>query len=520
MNNRRAIVTAISIGLLTASTVAEGSSAAATPHHRASAMADPAAPNDSSLPGPPLELRLEGRVGAATIHWSPPADGGGSPLAGYLVSASDSEARCSTTELRCDLVGLPTDGQEVLISVSAVNDAGLGQAATTTARGTRVELTVVPDDLVYGGAARASGSVAPSSGVLPTGMVVVLDEKAAWESSWRALSDVTVDASFRFQHLSTPLATEVVRARVDGGPGRLGGSATSSLITVRRGLTLSANHSRIHLGSRLTFAGRLASPHPNARIALQTYSRGRWIHVQYTRTDAASRFSTVSTVMVSGSTSWRVVAARTTALAAGVSPVVRVSVTASLNSVVGRVSRVDVQYSWRPGCPVHYTRLRSITFNYWNLGGGFERGTLIVDQGSVSHIRSAFHAAFVARFPIHSVIPIERYYKGGTRSGVAADIASMSADNTSGFNCRAVVGHPGRRSSHSWGSSIDVNPRENPYVTGGRIYPAGSAAYVNRTNRRPGMLYRSSALVVSLRNNGWTWWGGKRDFHHISRSGF
>jgi hypothetical protein len=39
----------------------------------------------------------------------------------------------------------------------------------------------------------------------------------------------------------------------------------------------------------------------------------------------------------------------------------------------------------------------------------------------------------------------------------------MEANNTSAFNCRQVVGNPYKLSPHSYGTSIDVNPVQNPY---------------------------------------------------------
>ena len=43
------------------------------------------------------------------------------------------------------------------------------------------------------------------------------------------------------------------------------------------------------------------------------------------------------------------------------------------------------------------------------------------------------------------------------------DPKQMTANNTSGFNCRKVVGNPYAQSPHSYGIAIDVNTVQNPY---------------------------------------------------------
>ena len=47
----------------------------------------------------------------------------------------------------------------------------------------------------------------------------------------------------------------------------------------------------------------------------------------------------------------------------------------------------------------------------------------------------------------------------------------MASGNTSGFNCRGVVGNPGVASPHSYGRAIDLNTWENPYHSQQGIVP-------------------------------------------------
>jgi hypothetical protein len=110
--------------------------------------------------------------------------------------------------------------------------------------------------------------------------------------------------------------------------------------------------------------------------------------------------------------------------------------------------------------------------------------------------------------------PVDRY--GGD------DFRSIEADNTSAFNCRAATGSS-RWSNHAYGLAIDVNPIENPYVSGGTSSHRASAAFLNRSRRRAGMAYEGGALVAAFRAAGWGWggsWSGSvRDYQHFSYNG-
>ena len=82
-------------------------------------------------------------------------------------------------------------------------------------------------------------------------------------------------------------------------------------------------------------------------------------------------------------------------------------------------------------------------------------------------------------------MPISRY--GGS------DDRSAAADNTSAFNCRAAVAAgPVRWSAHAYGTAIDVNDVENPYIVGARVIPPAGAAFRDRSRVRPGMAVRAA----------------------------
>ena len=194
-------------------------------------------------------------------------------------------------------------------------------------------------------------------------------------------------------------------------------------------------------------------------------------------------------------------------------------------SVSGPLSRADVPWSWRPGCPVKPKQLRAMTMGFWGFDGLAHRGTLVVRAGAVPAMRTAFTRAFDARFRIRRMVPVDAYYRDGRASPARSDTLSMNADNTSAFNCRPKTGRSSY-SEHSYGLAVDINPFENPARAGSRIYPAAAASryYWNRAAHRsdPGVITKRSSIYRGMRAAGWSWggsWSGGRDYQHFSRSG-
>jgi hypothetical protein len=190
-------------------------------------------------------------------------------------------------------------------------------------------------------------------------------------------------------------------------------------------------------------------------------------------------------------------------------------------SVSGPLTRRDVPYSYRPGCPVRPSSLRRMRINYWDYTGQVRRGTLIVRSDAVKDLTHVFTRAFVKKFRIKKMIPSDSYYDKGRRSPTASDQAAMAAGNTSAFNCRPVVGNPTKRSMHSYGVAIDINTFENPYVVRSGFYPRAAGAYLRRTPCRMGMICPRGPIPTAMRERGWFWgarWS-RPDYQHFSANG-
>ena len=165
--------------------------------------------------------------------------------------------------------------------------------------------------------------------------------------------------------------------------------------------------------------------------------------------------------------------------------------------------------------------LRYLQISYWGFEGEARAGELVVHVDQVEAMHQVFAALWLARFPLRSMRLIDDF--GGD------DFSSIEADNTSAFNCRFVEGTT-RWSNHATGRAIDINPLENPYVSGGNSSHAGSQPFLDRRPPPPGaataahaaMILEGGPVTAAFDAVGWGWggrWGEPLDYQHFSASG-
>jgi D-alanyl-D-alanine carboxypeptidase len=185
------------------------------------------------------------------------------------------------------------------------------------------------------------------------------------------------------------------------------------------------------------------------------------------------------------------------------------------DATVSPVRWSELRYSYRAGCPVGPSELRTVHVTYWGFDGLVHTGALVVNRSVAGDIVTVFRRLYAARFPIRRLVPVSAYR--------GSDDASMAADNTSGFNCRRVYGTTsGPWSMHAYGLAIDVNPVENPYVLGSRVSPPAGRRFLDRSRVRPGMAVDGGALVEAFEAVGWKWggrWTSSSDYQHFSTNG-
>jgi hypothetical protein len=188
--------------------------------------------------------------------------------------------------------------------------------------------------------------------------------------------------------------------------------------------------------------------------------------------------------------------------------------TASARALTAAEQKAMTGVSWHPGCPVPLTDLRRLTVSYVGFDGATRTGALVVHAAAVDPLSRVFADLFEARFPIRTMQPIEAY--GGD------DYRSIEADNTSAFNCRIRTGTANEWSRHSYGMAVDLNPLENPYVSGGTTSHPRSRSYLDRGQVRPGMITPDSVPVAAFSAIGWRWggtWPDPVDLQHFSDTG-
>lgn len=168
--------------------------------------------------------------------------------------------------------------------------------------------------------------------------------------------------------------------------------------------------------------------------------------------------------------------------------------------------------SWRPGCPVPLEDLRYVTVTHRDFAGSAVQGELVVHADAAEAVVTVFRALFEAGYPVRSLRLVDDFG--------ASDDASMAADNTSAFNCRAITGGTGW-SEHAYGRAIDLNPVENPYVRDGSVAPDAGREFADRPDV-PGVLHPDDQVVRAFASVGWLWggdWTSPIDYQHFSPSG-
>ncbi|GIH24911.1 hypothetical protein Aph01nite_32210 [Acrocarpospora phusangensis] len=181
---------------------------------------------------------------------------------------------------------------------------------------------------------------------------------------------------------------------------------------------------------------------------------------------------------------------------------------------ISDVTRDQVKYSWREGCPVTLDDLRLVTMTYWGFDNKAHTGHMVLNATVAKDVVSVFKKLYDDRYPIRRMEPVDAYK--------ADDYKSIDADNTSAFNCRPATGSS-HWSQHAYGYAVDLNPLENPYLEAdGSNAHRNADAYVKRPLDKPGVINPGDKVVKAFAEIGWGWggdWSGIKDYQHFSKSG-
>lgn len=173
--------------------------------------------------------------------------------------------------------------------------------------------------------------------------------------------------------------------------------------------------------------------------------------------------------------------------------------------------------SWQRGCPVGRKQLRYLTLPHYDGHGHVLMGEMVCNAAVAKELVDIFRQLFLQRYPIERMELIDNFN--------GDDEASMSANNTSCFNYRPVVG--GRKlSRHAYGMAVDINPRYNPFVRTikGRqvVSPANGQDYADRSTAvsNPYRIEANDAALKAFTRRGWRWggnWRTRKDYQHFQR---
>jgi hypothetical protein len=181
-------------------------------------------------------------------------------------------------------------------------------------------------------------------------------------------------------------------------------------------------------------------------------------------------------------------------------------------STIAPVTAAQLASSWREGCPVGPAQLRLLSVNHVDFSGAARTGAVVVHADHAEALRGVFEQLYAARYPIASMVPVEAFD--------GDDDASMAANNSSAFNCRAVGGTT-TWSQHAYGTALDLNPVQNPYVRGSTVQPDAGRGHLERTPA-PGRILAGDVVVDAFASIGWSWggtWSSSKDYQHFSANG-
>jgi hypothetical protein len=182
-------------------------------------------------------------------------------------------------------------------------------------------------------------------------------------------------------------------------------------------------------------------------------------------------------------------------------------------SSISAVTATRLGSSHRSGCPTAVSDLRLLRVTHLGIDGRPRTGELVVHRTQAANVVEVFRRLYAARFPVQRMVTVDRYG--------ADDDASMAANNTSAYNCRTTTGGSAW-SEHAYGTALDINPVQNPYVRGTTVEPAAGRGFLDRTDVRPGMVTSGDVVVRAFAAAGWGWGGDFRtlkDYQHFSLSG-
>lgn len=177
--------------------------------------------------------------------------------------------------------------------------------------------------------------------------------------------------------------------------------------------------------------------------------------------------------------------------------------------------------SYRENDDVPLAALRYLKMPHYNFDGQIQVGEMIVNKEIEEDVKSIFKELFLIRYQIQSMYLIDNYWTGDPDT---SDYASIDDNNTSAFCYRQITG--GRKlSNHAYGRAVDLNPRQNPYVSykDGLAKWAHSNAddYIVRGTGLNHVITHEDPAYEIFKKYGFQWggdWNNPKDYQHFDKA--
>lgn len=171
--------------------------------------------------------------------------------------------------------------------------------------------------------------------------------------------------------------------------------------------------------------------------------------------------------------------------------------------------------SYKENCTMPREDLRYLKLLHYGFDGEIHVGELMVNVKVAEEMIEIFTRLFEYKYEVEKMYLVDNYD--------ADDTASIDENNTSAFNFRNVTGGK-NLSKHAYGSAIDINPQQNPYVS----YKTGKAhwvhtnanAYIERFDQDH-MITHDDICYRIFKEYGYTWggdWNEPKDYQHFEKA--
>lgn len=176
--------------------------------------------------------------------------------------------------------------------------------------------------------------------------------------------------------------------------------------------------------------------------------------------------------------------------------------------------------SYRENRDIRLEDLRYLRMLHYNFSHRPQEGEMIVNRAIAGEVLAIFEELFAHGYEICSMYLIDRYW---VQNGIAADSASVEANNTSCFNYRRIAGSD-MLSFHAYGYAIDINPQQNPYVWyengAWRWEHKNASPYIDRSGPGRHMIAEGDICHRIFTRYGYDWggsWDNPKDYQHFCK---